>query len=50
MFKKFLKSRWISMLIVLGSIAMIYIGYNNGEVKVVLAKAIRICMECIGIG
>jgi len=29
---------------------MIYYGYNNGEVKVVLDKAIRICMECIGIG
>ncbi len=32
------------------SVGMIYYGYNNGEVKVVLDKAIRICMECIGIG
>ncbi len=29
---------------------MTYHGYNNGEVKVVLEKAVRICMECIGIG
>ncbi len=25
-------------------------GIARGEVQVVLAKAIRICMECIGIG
>ena len=25
-------------------------GHSNGETKVVLDKAIRICMECIGIG
>ena len=29
---------------------MTYHSYNNGEVKVVLEKAVRICMECIGIG
>ena len=27
--------------------AMIYYGHSNGETKVVLDKAIRICMECI---
>nr|WP_268802066.1 CD1871A family CXXC motif-containing protein [Peptoniphilus asaccharolyticus] len=27
-----------------------YYGHSNGETKVVLEKAIRICMECIGIG
>ncbi|WP_330600509.1 CD1871A family CXXC motif-containing protein [Anaerostipes hadrus] len=30
--------------------AIIYYGHSNGETKVVLDKAIRICMECIGIG
>lgn len=29
---------------------MTYHGYNNGEAKVVLEKAVRICLECIGIG
>lgn len=50
MYKKTLKSRFLPILIILISIAMIYYGYNNGEVKVVFDKAIRICMECIGIG
>lgn len=48
--REFLKRRALSIIIVVISIAMIYYGYNNGEVKVVLDKAIRICMECIGIG
>jgi len=30
--------------------AMIYYGHSNGETKVVLDKAIRICMECIRCG
>ena len=47
MVNKFLKSRALSLLI---SMAMIYYGHSNGETKVVLDKAIRICMECIGIG
>ena len=50
MVKKFLKSRTLSLVIVLISMAMIYYGHSNGETKVVLDKAIRICMECIGIG
>lgn len=47
---KILKSRVTSFVIIAISIGMIYYGYNNGEAKVVLEKAIRICMECIGIG
>ena len=47
--REFLKSRALSIIIIVISIAMIYYGYNNGEVKVVLDKAIRICMEYIGI-
>ena len=46
----FLKSRALSAVIIFISMAMIYYGYSNGEAKVVLDKAIRICMECIGIG
>jgi hypothetical protein len=29
---------------------MIIVGVGRGEVAVVLAKAIRICLECIGVG
>ena len=50
MVKKFLKSRTLSLVIVFISMAMIYYDHTNGETKVVLDKAIRICMECIGIG
>ena len=50
MVNKILKSRALSLLIIFISMAMIYYGHSNGETKVVLDKAIRICMECIGIG
>ena len=49
MVNKFLKSRALSLLIIFISMAMIYYGHSNGETKVVLDMAIRICMECIGI-
>lgn len=48
--QKILKSRGLSWSLVLLGCVMMFIGVNNGEVKVVLEKAIRICMECIGIG
>ncbi|WP_311562110.1 CD1871A family CXXC motif-containing protein [Peptoniphilus duerdenii] len=50
MMKKIIKSRYFTLLVLVTSVAMTYYGYQNGEVKVVLEKAIRICMECIGIG
>lgn len=37
------------MAALLGILAMLY-GISRGEMAVVLAKAIKICMECIGIG
>jgi hypothetical protein len=30
--------------------AMIVLGILSGELTVILSKAIRICLECIGIG
>ncbi|WP_430080815.1 CD1871A family CXXC motif-containing protein [Paraclostridium bifermentans] len=32
------------------SICFIVVGSSRGEVKVVLKKAVNICLECIGIG
>ncbi|MFV0517618.1 MAG: CD1871A family CXXC motif-containing protein [Aminipila sp.] len=38
-----------AVVLILGLI-FIMIGVSNGESKVVLQKAIMICLECIGIG
>ena len=48
--EKILNSRALPWALVVLSAAMIFYGTQNGEVRVVLEKAIRICMECIGIG
>ena len=50
MYRNILKSRALSILLVMIGIAMMYIGAQRGEVLVVLNKAIKVCMECIGIG
>jgi hypothetical protein len=34
----------------LAGLAMIALGVARGEVGIVLSKAIRVCLECIGIG
>ncbi|MDY6065434.1 MAG: CD1871A family CXXC motif-containing protein [Finegoldia sp.] len=43
-------SRKIALIPILLGAGMIFIGANRGEVDIVLNKAIRICLECIGIG
>ena len=48
--QKILKSRLISLVLLCMGIAMMYIGVHRGEALVVMNKAIRVCMECIGIG
>lgn len=42
---------WIKpALLAMIGLAFIAIGATNGEVLTVLAKATRVCLECIGIG
>ena len=42
------QSLWLPLS--LAGVAMIILGAARGEVRIVLSKAIRICLECIGIG
>lgn len=42
--------KWITMGILAISAGMIALGVGGGEVRIVLAKATSICMQCIGIG
>ena len=39
-----------AQLVLLSAIAMILLGIRLGEAGTVLSKAIRLCMECVGIG
>ena len=38
------------ILLALTGAVMVVLGIFRGEVAVVLTKAVRICLECIGIG
>ena len=38
------------LVLLLSAIAMILLGIRLGEAETVLSKAIRRCMECVGIG
>ena len=48
--KQWIRSRALSVTLLTVGIAMLIYGLHTGEAEIVLAKAIRICMECIGIG
>lgn len=47
--KDFVNRKFSYAMLVL-SIAFIILGVYRGEVDTVLSKAIRICLECVGIG
>ena len=44
--------RWIHIMraaFIIAAAVCIFIGMSRGEVSIVLRKAIRICLECIGV-
>ena len=47
--KQFIK-RYLGPVLVLCGTAFMAIGVWADELEVILAKAVRICLECIGIG
>ena len=42
--------RKVSLLLFFAGLAMIAAGLLRGEALQILAKAVRVCFECIGIG
>jgi hypothetical protein len=42
--------RWLAPAVFLAGAAFLVLGVYRGEAAVVLQKATRICLECIGIG
>ena len=43
-------NKTIPLLLVGAGLAFIVLGVYRGEVAIVFTKAVRICLECIGIG
>ena len=42
--------KYFQAVAILISVAFVFFGVERGEVEVVLKKAIRICLECVGLG
>ena len=47
---KLSKKPMLQVVLLLSSVAMIGFGAWRGEADTVLSKAIRLCLECVGIG
>ena len=45
-----LKQSLISLILLAAGVIMVLFGVLRGEAGIVLAKAIRLCLECVGIG
>lgn len=43
-------SKYIKYIILVLSILFIYVGIQRGEETLVFQKAVKICLECIGVG
>lgn len=44
------RTDWITVIVTCAGIAMIIFGAVSGDARTIMSSAIRICLECIGIG